>query len=129
MPADVTPVFAAYPVAVRTQLLEIRELILDVAERTDGVGPLLETLKWGQPSYLTAVSKSGTTVRIDQFDATHIAVLVNCQTTLIDSCRTLFPELTYSKNRAILLSVGSPLPVEQLALFLEMAITYKRSRS
>lgn len=128
MPVAVATVFAAYPAAVRTQLLEIRQLILEVAAHTDGVGPLLETLKWGQPSYLTEVSKSGTTVRIDQFDASRVAVLVNCQTSLIDSFRTVFPELEYSRNRAVLFSATSALPHDQLELFLENALTYKRSR-
>lgn len=60
---SVASVFRSYPAALRPMLLALRELILDVAARTDGVGPLTETLKWGQPSYLTAETGSGTTVR------------------------------------------------------------------
>lgn len=57
----VAAVFAAYPAGMRKRLLALRALVLDVAAKTEGVGPLTETLKWGQPSYLTDETKSGTT--------------------------------------------------------------------
>jgi hypothetical protein len=60
--AKVAAVFKAYPPAVRTRLLALRELVFDVAATTPEVGRLTETLKWGQPSYLTAESGSGTLV-------------------------------------------------------------------
>src|SRR3954465_10661154 len=65
----VAAVFAAYPVVLRKRLMVLRALVLDVAAKTGGVGRLTETLKWGQPSYLTPETKSGTTVRIDRLKA------------------------------------------------------------
>ena len=62
----VAAVFEAYPAAMRRRLLALRALVFDVAAKTEGVGRLTETLKWGQPSYLTEQTKSGTTVRIDR---------------------------------------------------------------
>ena len=59
-------IFAAYPKPVRTKLLALRRLIFDTAKTTGGVGPLEEALKWGQPSYLTSKTRSGSTIRIDQ---------------------------------------------------------------
>jgi hypothetical protein len=59
-------VFAAYPKPLKAKLLALRRLILDTAATTTGVGALEETLKWGQPSYLTAATKSGSTIRIDR---------------------------------------------------------------
>ena len=61
----VASLFKAYPPAVRTRLMALRDLVLDTAARTTGVGRLTETLKWGQPSYLTEETRSGTTVRIE----------------------------------------------------------------
>ncbi|HEY3790370.1 MAG TPA: hypothetical protein VGM09_00960 [Bradyrhizobium sp.] len=58
--------FAAYPKPLKPKLLALRRLILDTASATRGVGALEETLKWGQPSYLTPETKSGSTIRIDQ---------------------------------------------------------------
>lgn len=54
----VAAVFEAYPVRLRERLMTVRELIFDVAARTGGVGPLTETLKWGQPSYLAERARS-----------------------------------------------------------------------
>jgi hypothetical protein len=62
----VAAVFSAYPEPLQTRLLALRRLILDTAMTTNGVGALEETLKWGQPSYLTTATKSGSTVRIDR---------------------------------------------------------------
>ncbi len=56
--------FHVFPSAVRKKLLRLRRLIFDVANKTEGVGEIEETLKWGQPSYLTPQSKSGSTIRI-----------------------------------------------------------------
>ena len=49
----VDAVFAAYPEPLKAKLLALRRLIFDTAKTTKGVGALQETLKWGQPSYLT----------------------------------------------------------------------------
>ena len=61
----VETLFGGYPAPLRTGLMRLRELIFDVAAETDGVGELQETLKWGQPAYLTTETKSGSTIRID----------------------------------------------------------------
>src|SRR5262245_40711930 len=67
--SDVQSVFKAYPPALRAKLMALREILFDTAAMTEGVGPLTETLKWGQPSYLTEETGSGTTVRIDRLKA------------------------------------------------------------
>jgi hypothetical protein len=56
--------FNVFSPAVRKKLMQLRKLIFDVASKTEGVGELEETLKWGQTSYLTQKSKSGSTIRI-----------------------------------------------------------------
>ena len=63
--AAVKAIFSAYPKPLRTKLLALRRLIFDIARTTQGIGTLEETLKWGQPSYLTPETKSGRTLRID----------------------------------------------------------------
>ena len=79
--ARVAEVFAGYPGRTREKLLVLRCLILETAADTPGVGGLQETLKWGQPSYLTAESKSGTTVRIGPYGSSGSkhALYVHCQ--------------------------------------------------
>lgn len=54
--------FEAYPADVRRRMLALRELVLKTAVRTPGVGDIDETLKWGEPAYVT-VNKAGSTVQ------------------------------------------------------------------
>ena len=121
---EVQSVFAAYPPRLRDRLLALRRLIFETAQATDGVGPLQETLKWGQPSYLTAQSKSGTTVRIDAVnsDTGRYALYVHCQTNLVTTFRDMYPDaLTCEGNRAVLFDQDDPVPEDVLRHCIAMA--------
>ena len=122
----VDAVFEAYPRPVQAKLLALRRLIYDTAKATKGVGALEEALKWGQPSYLTTESKSGSTVRIDQVktEPGGYAVYFHCQTDLVETFRELYPELRYGGNRAILLDAGEKLPEAALRHCIALALTY-----
>ncbi len=50
---EIAALFDAYPEALKDRLLALRQLIFDTASAIEAVGPLEETLKWGQPSYTT----------------------------------------------------------------------------
>lgn len=129
MPDAVAAAFNAFPPSVRARLLEVRALILATAAQTPGVGPLTETLKWGEPAYLTEASGSGTTIRLGwpEPEGQTCAVFVNCRTTLVEHFRAHFGDVfTYQGNRAILLDASGPLPTEPLAICLAMALTYHR---
>ena len=119
-------VFSAYPKPVKAKLLALRRLIFDTAKATEGVGALDEALKWGQPSYLTTESKSGSTVRIDQLktEAGGYAVYFHCQTDLVETFRERYPELRYGGNRSILLDAGEKLPEAALRHCIALALTY-----
>lgn len=119
-------VIEPYPEAVRAALLEIRNLILETAAETEGVGQVVETVKWGQLSYLTERPKSGTTIRIDRDTSGEgdIALYVNCQSSLVSEWRGLFPELTFGGDRSLHLSLANPLPVPELRQMIQMALTY-----
>jgi len=128
--AEVAKVFEAYPADVRRKLLALRELILRTASSTEGVGELEETLKWGEPAYLTSKSKSGSTIRIDWKKARpdEYAMYFNCQTTLVETFRTLFPaEFQFEGNRAIVFKVSEAVPADSLAFCVAAALTYHRS--
>ena len=122
----VEAVFDAYPKPVKARLLALRRLIFDTAKTTKGVGALEETLKWGQPSYLTAETKSGSTIRIDQVktEAGQYAVYFHCQTNLVETFRQLYPELCYGGNRSILLSADDKVPEAELRHCVALALTY-----
>ncbi len=125
----VTTVFDAYPKPLKSRLLALRRLILDTARTTEGVGKIEEALKWGQVSYLTRETKSGSTVRIDQVKcaanrAHHYAVYFHCQTDLVATFRELYPELNYGGNRCIMLDAAEDLPEAALRHCLALALTY-----
>ena len=107
-------------------MLALRRLIFDTAKATKGVGTLQEALKWGQPSYLTTETKSGSTIRIDQVkaEAGRYAVYFHCQTDLVETFRELYPELRYGGNRSILLDAGEKLPEAALRHCVALALTY-----
>ena len=124
--AAVEAVFGAYPSPVKSRLLALRRLIFDTAAATEGVGPLQEALKWGQPSYLTAESGSGSTIRIDRVKAKtgQYAVYFHCQTDLVETFRERYPEMRYAGNRAILLDAGAKVPEAALRHCIALALTY-----
>ncbi|MFN3130531.1 DUF1801 domain-containing protein [Roseibium sp.] len=121
------------PPEIRDGLLELRRLIFETAAETDGTGKVVETLKWGQPSYLTEKPKSGTTIRIakDGSELGDIALYVSCNTSLVSEWRGLFPDLIFGGDRSLHLSLGKPMPLPQLRQMIRMALTYhsrKKSR-
>ena len=119
--------FDSYPKHIKQKIESLRNLIFEVAKTTDGVGELEETLKWGEPAYLTTKPKSGTTIRIDwkPKNPDQIAMYVNCQTSLISTFKTLFnDEMKFEGNRAIVFPVKKPLPKKQLTICIKMAVRY-----
>lgn len=122
----VAAVFRAYPTGLRRKLMDLRALVFEVAAETDGVGPLTETLKWGQPSYLTAETKSGTTVRIDRLKkADGYALYVHCQSGLVPRFRELYPDtFRYEGKRALVFEAGARLPLPALRHCIGLALTH-----
>lgn len=123
----VAQAFDTYPPGIRRRLLALRELVFRTAASTDGVGALQETLKWGEPAYLTTATRSGSTVRLGWKKARpqEYAIYFNCQTTLVDTFRTLFPhELRFEGNRAIVFREPDEVPAEALRFCIAAALTY-----
>jgi hypothetical protein len=123
----VDEVFRAYPKPLKAKLLALRRLIFDTAKTTEGVGALQETLKWGQPSYLTTGTKSGSTIRIDRVKsaANEYALYFHCQTDLVETFRQLYPtQLRYGGNRSILFEAEAEIPEPELRHCVALALTY-----
>ncbi len=124
---SVAQVFGDYEDSPKQKLMALRDLIFETAANTDGVGELQETLKWGQPSYLTPETKSGSTIRIDAIkdDPAHVAVYFHCQTNLVPTFREMYGDrLTFEGNRALILDTRKKLPEEELRHCLALALTY-----
>ena len=125
MPDDVSEVFHAFPKEARKRLTWARAQVFESAAGTEA-GVLTETLKWGQPAYLTEATKAGSTVRLGLHQG-HAALFFNCQTSLVEGFRADFPEaFTYVGNRAVLLDEKSD--AEVLGICLARALTYHRNK-
>ncbi len=127
MPSDVAAAFDLFPRAVRSRLMVVRRLIFETAALAEGVGPPTETLKWGEPAYLTAKSRSGSTIRLGWKPAQPNSgkVFFICNTGLVDDFRALFSdELTFEGNRAIIVDGSGLPPVGPLQTCIAMALTY-----
>ncbi|WP_370337044.1 DUF1801 domain-containing protein [Parvularcula marina] len=130
-PEPVREKFSSYAPALRPVLLRLRDLIFATAAETKGVGPLTETLKWGEPSYLTEATGAGTTLRLaPSKDGEGASLFVNCRTTLVDEWRTRYgDELTLIGTRELRLDPASPFPEEILRQCIAMALTYHLRKS
>ena len=123
---EVAAKFDSYPANVRRKLLALRELVFRTAAATSGVGEIEETLKWGEPAYVTK-NKSGSTVRMDwkKSDPDHYALYFHCQTNLVDTFRTLFPhDFRFEGNRALVFPLESDVPQDSLAVCIAASLTY-----
>ena len=117
--------FLAFPEDVRPGLTALRELIFETARKTKGVGELHETLKWNQPAYLTAETKSGTTIRLGVPKQGGFAVYVHCRTTVIPDFQEKYPDdFVYEGSRAIHFRAGQKLPLAKLKVLIRSALTY-----
>lgn len=121
------PAVAAAFATLPGRLLAVRALIFETAVQT-GTGPLAETLKWCQPAYQTAQTKSGTTLRLGLLTRAdpRPALLVPCQTRVIDTCREQVPDLAYAGTRAVLIPPDGPLPEAALRRCIALGLTYNR---
>lgn len=120
----VAAVFEHYPEHIQKKLLFLRQLILDTAAETTGIDTVEETLKWGEPSYIT---KRGSTIRIDWKKSTphQYAMYFNCNTKLVDTFKELYRDrFNYEGNRAIVFDENEEIPVDELKQCILSSLTY-----
>ncbi|HEY4939963.1 MAG TPA: DUF1801 domain-containing protein [Rhizomicrobium sp.] len=124
----VAEAFAKFPAPARARLMALRALIFDVADRTAGVGALEETLKWGEPAYLTP-SGSGSTIRLGWKAKApdEVAMYFICTTGLVDQFKELYPRaFRFGGNRALLFDMKGKVPEKALRHCIALALTYHR---
>ena len=130
IPVAVRSKFDAYPAGTRRYLLRLRTLIYRVAATEKDIGDIVETLKWGQPSYRPK-RHVGTTLRIDQhLGERDVAIYFHCRSRLGDIFHERFhTQLNGLSHRHIQLCVNEPMPVGVLEECVLLAFTYhKRKR-
>ena len=122
----VARVFDGYTEPMREKMLHLRQLVLDTASEMEGVNAMEESLKWGEPSYLT---KGGSTLRIDWKEKApdRYAMYFNCNTLLVVTFKELYGDVfTFEGNRAIVFGETDELPVNELKRCISLTLTYHR---
>ena len=121
---EVGKIFDNYPKEIRKKLMLLRKLVIDTASETESVKSIEETLKWGEPSYLT---KGGSTIRMDwkKSKPDQYAMYFNCKTKLVDTFKERYKdEFKYEGNRAIVFHKNDTIPINELKHCILLALTY-----
>ncbi|XWN38745.1 MAG: DUF1801 domain-containing protein [Balneola sp.] len=121
-----TQVFEHYPDFVQSQMYRLRELVLSTASEVEGLENLEETLKWGEPSYLT---KHGSTVRVDwkEKKPDQYAMYFKCTSKLVPTFKKLYSEVfTFEGDRAIVFKLDDEIPKKELKHCISLALTYHK---
>ena len=128
---DVASVFESYPQIIQSKLLFLRQLILDTAASIESVGEIEETLKWGEPSYLTPKTKSGSTIRIAWKEAHNdqYSMFFKCTANLVPAFKDKYPKkFNFGGNRSIDFNINDEVPIKELKSCIALALTYHRNK-
>lgn len=124
--AKVKAIFDNYPQKVKTKMLRLRELVFEVAEEIEGLNKLEETLKWGEPSYLT---KHGSTLRMDwkEKNPEQVALYFQCTSMLVPTFKVVYKDtFEFEGNRAVLMYLNKNLPEKEIKHCISISLTYHK---
>ncbi len=116
--------FNNYPELIREKMQFLRELVIETAGETHGVDVLEETLKWGEPSFIT---KNGSTLRMDWKEKSpkQYAMYFQCSSRLVDTFRMVFGnQFRYEGKRAIIFQLNEKIPVNELKECIKATLLY-----
>ena len=119
--------YLSYPVNVQKKLLQLRGLIFEVGSLWPEIGDIEEALKWGEPSFLTIKTGSGSTIRLDWKAKTpeNYYLFFNCKTKLVATFKEIYgPLFSYQGNRALVFNFKDNLPIAELKDCIYKALTY-----
>lgn len=125
---DIAAAVQTWPDAAQTRFEMVRETLHNVAARAE-IGGLTEALKWGQPSWLPAKPRIGSTLRCGWHasDPERFSLYLHCQTTLVETMRTLYPTaFDYDGQRALRMSLANPAPMDAMEHCALLTLTYHR---
>jgi len=117
-------VFNTYPEHVKNKIQHLRSLILDVANQSQDISEIEETLKWGEPSYLV---KKGSTLRIDwkPKKPDQYAMYFKCTSKLVETFKVVFKDtFEFEGHRAIVFKLDDSIPETELKQCIGAALKY-----
>jgi len=117
-------VFANYPDFVRDKMQFLRDLVIETAREIEEINILEETLKWGEPSFLT---KDSSTLRMDWKEKApdQYAMYFQCTSRLVDTFRLVFDhKFQYEGKRAIVFQLNQKIPEWELKECIKASLIY-----
>ena len=107
MNQEVQAVFDAAPLHARETMLRLRALIFEVAANLPEIGRIHETLRWGQPAYVTS-KRAGASLRIAVPKTGGVELYTHCQTSLIADFTATFPGMDQDLSQSFRLTEERP---------------------
>ncbi|MFK7835058.1 MAG: hypothetical protein AB8B60_02450 [Sulfitobacter sp.] len=125
-PKPLLNAIALWSEPAQAALWTCRTLFHEIAEEND-LGPLDETLKWGQPSWRPTRPRTGSTLRMG-WSAAHpdrLSFFVDCKTDLASRMRDMYPDLPQNDGRRQLgIDLGKDLPLQAVSHMAQMTLAY-----
>lgn len=124
--SKVDEIFANYPDTIRDKMQFLRKLVIETADEMPEVEELEETLKWGEPSFVT---KNGSTLRMDWKEKTpnQYAMYFQCSSRLVETFRMVYShQFQYEGNRAIIFQLNQKIPVLELKECIKATLKYHK---
>ncbi|MEM8654492.1 MAG: DUF1801 domain-containing protein [Pseudomonadota bacterium] len=130
IPPDLLTRIAAWPEAAQTHFVSMRAIVHEVADDAD-IGPLDESLKWGQPAWRPRRPRIGSTLRVDWSPDTpdRFMAFVDCKTDLAAQMDARFPGRFHNDGRRALgFDLGTPLNKDAIWTLAHLTLTYHRAK-
>ncbi|WP_300031186.1 hypothetical protein [uncultured Roseobacter sp.] len=119
---------SGWPAPARRAFEDIRTTVLDAASEVPDLR-VVETLKWGEPSWLPENRRTGSTLRAAWKPALpdQISLFVNCNSAISATILEIYPTaFVYGRNRALRMPLSAPLPTEAIAHCAVLTLTWHR---
>lgn len=124
MSPDVQAAVDAASPEARQGMLKLRELILSIGNDLPEIGTLTETLRWGQPAYITS-RRAGASLRLGIPKTGGFALYTHCQTSLIADFAAAFTNMdSVEGTRAIHFTNASQIDPIRHGMLIKSILTY-----
>ena len=130
LPPYIMAYTATWPTQAQAHFADLRHLVHEVAAAID-VGPLDESLKWGQPAWRPRRARTGSTLRVDWSPATpdRLLAFVDCKTDIAAQMDLRFPgQFGNDGRRAMGFDLEGALPRDALWQLAHMTLAYHRNK-
>ncbi|WP_299591736.1 hypothetical protein [uncultured Tateyamaria sp.] len=129
-PSEILNRTATWPETAQSHFLHLRGIVHDVATSAD-IGPLDESLKWGQPAWRPKRPRTGSTLRVDWSPTIpdRLMTFVDCKTDLATQMDNRYPNQFHNDGRRALgFDLDTALDAHAVWHLAHITLTYHRAK-